>query len=73
MRQANPRNIGQSDRASDEVALWPELVGDERYRWYASSGDLYSVTHGAGGATSSMAICAHDGVATGDDLVEHLV
>ena len=73
MWQLDARNVGDADRPRNEVALWPELFGDQRYRWYAPSGKSYAVTHGAGGTATSMAVGSNDGLALANNLIEHLV
>ena len=59
MRQANSRNIRHSTRQRNEVTL-PERFGHESNGWNVSKGELDAVTHGAGGATASMAVCRDD-------------
>ena len=58
MRQANSRNVRHSTRQRNEVTLLPERFGHESNGWNVSKGELDAVTHGAGGATASMAVCA---------------
>ena len=69
MRQLNSWNVGDPNRAGDEVALRPEFFCDQRNDRYTSSSKSYSVTHGAGGATTSMAVGGNDCLTIADDLV----
>jgi len=69
MRQANSRDVGHAAGPRHKVALGPEVVGHQGDRRDAESGELDAVTHGAGGATSSMPVGGNDGIAVCDNLV----
>ena len=65
--------IGKPHRTGNEIALRPKLGGHQGHGRNASSGCFYSVTHGAGGAATSMAIGGNDRLARAHHLIEHLI
>jgi hypothetical protein len=73
MWEPDAGNIGQPDRAGDEVSLRPEFFGYEGDCGYASSSKFYAVTHGAGGAASSMAPGGNDRLAAFDNFIKHRI
>jgi hypothetical protein len=60
MRQAQTRNVGHACRGCDRIALRPKHVSHEGQCSPTSASNFDSVTHGAGGAATSMSVCGDD-------------
>jgi len=71
--QLDTWDLGKTNGPGDKVTLGPELLGNKGYGRNASMGKLYAVTHGAGGAATSMAVGSHNCLTLAYHIVEHLI